>query len=894
MIPPGKTLADAVPIAPRLNGNTRSGSLPFTTQQRKPPVHRFSVPHLSNKLPTKRPSERLAANARGNGRLNLKAMGSGVANVPKSVLVSAACREHSIATRPGVPSHSGPSDLRGWSGYAPGQNSASAESATHESEDEACAANASQDLDLGDGNESWDAQSRTSSQLLEEAETMCARVEKVFSFQTLEDGDRLLDRIVSSPAANSSEDEDGPSQSRSPAYEMHSDDEVEQRMAEAMADMQQSAEGFYDELQRPARAEAAGDEDDPLNDGALPFGWEMKYTDDGRQYFVDHNTMSTTWTDPRPAQLQGQRRTYHRTEGMEDFRAAKLDPNLLPDVAIVLTSFDDPHDHDPKTLQPSLQMVQDGLADINVSLPEEDHRLTPTSIPEPAMLSADYQPLTMEERIHKMIQGMDWHIFLLEFHRLQDELDDAKRDRRFKERWSVELVARLEADLQQESNRATDLQEQLERIKSTRAAKEMDLREQLEDYRRLCSLEVRDQHATTPAAASVPVDSPASSVTGAAAIAKRVAAGKEALRSGSLPLNAMGGAKQLFKRQPISRKGSGPTSLQVDQLKAQVRQVEHDRNLHLAMAQLLEKRVQQLEETVRGTASASSSTPTAVDPALSEKEPCQACGHLQASLLEVQKAYQQAQGENEALCKRRTAPRRLGKEEMGPIHVYSRDPGGHPGGPAVVDGLRGVLPSDGNVEMEVQKRTALEVKQRLRQELKAMKEQQAEKLRKLTDSYTQHHKKILQWFCDKQKLRIESLYKTYSNELREYKTICAQMHQHNHQLSQQLRDAGLTPAAAIAPASASARWSPLSFTESPPPPFQGSADFAVGRPLIPHDRRGSTGSISRVSESLSLTDRSMDQIPIRRAPSQQPPYRHRGPTVAPLPLAPSALSPAVT
>lgn len=32
---------------------------------------------------------------------------------------------------------------------------------------------------------------------------------------------------------------------------------------------------------------------------SLPSGWEMKWTADGHPYFVDHNTKSTTWDDPR-------------------------------------------------------------------------------------------------------------------------------------------------------------------------------------------------------------------------------------------------------------------------------------------------------------------------------------------------------------------------------------------------------------------------------------------------------------------------------------------------------------------------------------------------------------------------------------------------------------------
>ena len=32
---------------------------------------------------------------------------------------------------------------------------------------------------------------------------------------------------------------------------------------------------------------------------SLPAGWEMRYTDEGAPYFVDHNTKSTTFVDPR-------------------------------------------------------------------------------------------------------------------------------------------------------------------------------------------------------------------------------------------------------------------------------------------------------------------------------------------------------------------------------------------------------------------------------------------------------------------------------------------------------------------------------------------------------------------------------------------------------------------
>uniref|UniRef100_A0A8C8DZ48 E3 ubiquitin-protein ligase n=1 Tax=Oryzias sinensis TaxID=183150 RepID=A0A8C8DZ48_9TELE len=50
--------------------------------------------------------------------------------------------------------------------------------------------------------------------------------------------------------------------------------------------------------------------DDPRTQGMikehpLPPGWEMKYTAEGVRYFVDHNSRTTTFKDPRPGSRQG-------------------------------------------------------------------------------------------------------------------------------------------------------------------------------------------------------------------------------------------------------------------------------------------------------------------------------------------------------------------------------------------------------------------------------------------------------------------------------------------------------------------------------------------------------------------------------------------------------------
>jgi len=42
-----------------------------------------------------------------------------------------------------------------------------------------------------------------------------------------------------------------------------------------------------------------------VQEDPLPEGWEMRYTGDGVRYFVDHNTRSTTFQDPRSGIAKG-------------------------------------------------------------------------------------------------------------------------------------------------------------------------------------------------------------------------------------------------------------------------------------------------------------------------------------------------------------------------------------------------------------------------------------------------------------------------------------------------------------------------------------------------------------------------------------------------------------
>ena len=42
-----------------------------------------------------------------------------------------------------------------------------------------------------------------------------------------------------------------------------------------------------------------------MQEDPLPDGWEIRYTKEGVRYFVDHNTRTTTFNDPRPSATKG-------------------------------------------------------------------------------------------------------------------------------------------------------------------------------------------------------------------------------------------------------------------------------------------------------------------------------------------------------------------------------------------------------------------------------------------------------------------------------------------------------------------------------------------------------------------------------------------------------------
>ena len=58
----------------------------------------------------------------------------------------------------------------------------------------------------------------------------------------------------------------------------------------------------------------------------LPLGWEQRHTSEGRPYFVDHNTRTTTWADPRHQQYARFGQTHSGNSGVQNQPISQLGP----------------------------------------------------------------------------------------------------------------------------------------------------------------------------------------------------------------------------------------------------------------------------------------------------------------------------------------------------------------------------------------------------------------------------------------------------------------------------------------------------------------------------------------------------------------------------------------
>ncbi|KAG8899257.1 hypothetical protein FRB99_006839 [Tulasnella sp. 403] len=132
----------------------------------------------------------------------------------------------------------------------------------------------------------------------------------------------------------------------------------------------------------------------PQNDssflGPLPDGWEMKKTVDGIPYFVDHNTKTTTWEDPRPPIMT------------ED----PVDDTQRSDSASSATVVEEPSrantlvdDDDPTTGIEKLQKVTRGSRMMSLKLAIRATSLLKAGIPAPTIVDISSEIEDMGQRV---------------------------------------------------------------------------------------------------------------------------------------------------------------------------------------------------------------------------------------------------------------------------------------------------------------------------------------------------------------------------------------------------------------------------------------------------------------------------------------------------------------
>ncbi|RPA91244.1 HECT-domain-containing protein [Choiromyces venosus 120613-1] len=95
--------------------------------------------------------------------------------------------------------------------------------------------------------------------------------------------------------------------------------ESDQRVA-----MQQNTEAERQRHQNPVSMMATGAT--TAGTGELPPGWEQRHTPEGRSYYVDHNTRTTTWVDPRRQQYIRMYGSNTGTPSIQNLPVSQLGP----------------------------------------------------------------------------------------------------------------------------------------------------------------------------------------------------------------------------------------------------------------------------------------------------------------------------------------------------------------------------------------------------------------------------------------------------------------------------------------------------------------------------------------------------------------------------------------
>eukprot|EP01062_Namystynia_karyoxenos_P028090 TRINITY_DN21354_c0_g1_i1.p1 TRINITY_DN21354_c0_g1~~TRINITY_DN21354_c0_g1_i1.p1 ORF type:complete len:1200 (+),score=412.71 TRINITY_DN21354_c0_g1_i1:96-3695(+) len=475
---------------------------------------------------------------------------------------------------------------------------------------------------------------------------------------------------------------------------------------------------------------------------ALPAGWEENATEDGRVYYIDHNTQTTTWDDPR---LKGKKqkhkrigpngkRNYFLGAQDHDFKGDKLS-ETPPEIAITVTDSEQTRvevpsaqvrEPPPTPLVP-VHAEQRPKAASDSGSPSSPNLLSPAFVPAaPAVRPGSYDPArggpypyggAEEDRDEAAVAAL-----LREY---QVVLDNAER------------LARRQAEYEKAQERIGELEQQVAALQAGRAAAE----EELAGHKRELA----------------------------------------ALRSAGSDGSAAAAAAEAARQQAAQ---------EAAELRAELAQVSARHAQQLREAEREARGSQQLqaegEQRLRSELDAARRQAAEAAERLAElRQATDAAGERERQLQQ-----QVAALERRTAAARGPSAEQLALREVAALFADAARERGDANAGAGGDAAEGVLGQCAAlVRAEQQERGAARaatdlarreqhMRQRAEQELERLREELAnsqraheQNLLQLKEDYTKNHKDILQWFCTKQHNMIKQLHSEYRQEIEKYQGL---------------------------------------------------------------------------------------------------------------------------
>eukprot|EP01059_Diplonema_ambulator_P033622 TRINITY_DN7132_c0_g1_i1.p1 TRINITY_DN7132_c0_g1~~TRINITY_DN7132_c0_g1_i1.p1 ORF type:complete len:1025 (+),score=330.88 TRINITY_DN7132_c0_g1_i1:29-3076(+) len=501
-----------------------------------------------------------------------------------------------------------------------------------------------------------------------------------------------------------------------------------------------------------ARQEEARKHGEDEAEDALPKGWEAAVTEDGRTYYIDHLSQSTSWDDPRkkkatPKQHQGKKGVY--LQGSDrDFKSELVPEGVLPEVAVVVSD-----GQKADVVVKSATVSEPPAETVGVPSATKHINQQPThQQPVPGLLTVNFSPAPRQKSLES---GQDEDATDAEIANLMNEyqavLEEAEKCSENHNSLKTILAQTLE-ELEYERNKvqmegqksdASELatlhlehaaeKEELQRVISS-------LRQEVEELR---EVSMRHDDEGNPALEALKVENNV--------LKNELNRAKEKERQQASSVNEL----QVLKRQ-----------LEEQLAAIEVLSIKHEQENNALRTALRDK----TEETVSLESKMNSLSSSLAayeeqsrrhceivdDHVRREKELSERCDKLAEGILANQANTQQL---NEIVAQLKPIRDREGNDLLDP--------------PACVMYLitSEKIAQDSCKASEEAAKVEEQLRRTAEKKLQEIKDEHEQNLVQLKEAYTKNHKDILQWFCTKQHNMIKQLHNEYSQEVSNYKTM---------------------------------------------------------------------------------------------------------------------------